>query len=1095
MPKLNLESLNEERLKKSVDSGIFASGQIIHQEGRVEVVDLRDDSAQCIVQDKHPYRVELKVANKFLYLKCDCRYASRGVICEHDIAACLAIRSALEQRLPPTWRNQVNRVLDTFPSPTRKTAAVPYLLFFSLQENQSYNFPGWKIVVFQLPLGGLANRPEHFDEQNVQEFLNNNPKQASFLRNPHNILIPEECHNASPESVTLANLIIEWDRLHNFTGGIFPIDEYLTMVANLQAELYLGNSHHPLNRKIHAIPETGSLYLSLNSNPDGIRIRAKLVYADQSLELKKEFQQETIFISNAPIWLIIGDSLIKLADQSQNDLLQSFLDSAEIVIPNRDVEIFQRKYYQSLAEKLPMDGELVDWQTIESPLIRRVYLFEDESEIQAEFRLAYNEIEVAYHPSLPEQTLVHKPNTWTLWRVKRLPEEEKVAFEELISPTYGLKRAPNPVKPNRLCLRARVNPVDFLLNAVPRLIANNFEVFGEEELKTTRVNRNIPTIAFQVSSGIDWFDVKAVVNFGEIEVSLKDIRRILRKKEHFIKLQDGTIGAIPDEWLERYKHLFSLGNETDDGIRLARHHIGLLDQVLDGNQSFVSDADYLSYRQKLLNFSGIAPIPLPDNFIGTLRPYQKAGYDWLHFLHNFQFGGCLADDMGLGKTIQILVFLAGIKEGLHQNISQQAEITAPMEVQEHQTASMIVVPRSLLVNWQRESARFTPGLTILEYFSPGRQKDLGMFDQYDVVITTYGIMLRDLATLKNYPFHYIILDESQAIKNPISQTARAARMLQSRHRLVLTGTPVENSTEELWSQFAFLNPGLLGSHEYFRTEFMAPIERKGDENTTETLRKLVYPFIMRRTKDQVAPELPPRTERILYCDMEPAQRKLYLRMRDYYRGIILGMLDTEGLNGTRFRILEGLLRLRQISNHPLLVDGKFRGESGKFELLTETIQTLHAEGHKALIFSQFVQMLRIVRNRLELDNIPHLYLDGHTRNRMELVDTYQNSPDIPFFLISLRAGGQGLNLTAADYVIHIDPWWNPAVEMQASDRTHRIGQEKPIFIFKMITRDTVEEKIIQLQDRKKSLVNQLITTESSFFKSLTEEDIHNLFTD
>jgi non-specific serine/threonine protein kinase len=338
-----------------------------------------------------------------------------------------------------------------------------------------------------------------------------------------------------------------------------------------------------------------------------------------------------------------------------------------------------------------------------------------------------------------------------------------------------------------------------------------------------------------------------------------------------------------------------------------------------------------------------------------------------------------------------------------------------------------------------------------------------------------------------------MLDESQAIKNPQALTSKAARSLRANHRLVLTGTPVENSTMELWSQFAFLNPGLLGSMEYFKETFVNPIEKKNDEATAQFLRKMIYPFILRRTKDQVAPELPPRTERILYCDMEPAQRKLYNKLRDYYRGLLLGMIETDGMNHARMKVLEGLLRLRQVSNHPRLVEEKYRGESAKFELLIETLETLRAEGHKALVFSQFVQMLRLVRGALDARGIPYLYLDGRTHDRQERVDTFQNDPNYPFFLISLKAGGLGLNLTAADYVIHIDPWWNPAVEMQATDRTHRIGQDKPVFVYKMITRDSVEEKILRLQEHKKELVESLITTEGSFFKSLNEEDINVLF--
>jgi len=309
----------------------------------------------------------------------------------------------------------------------------------------------------------------------------------------------------------------------------------------------------------------------------------------------------------------------------------------------------------------------------------------------------------------------------------------------------------------------------------------------------------------------------------------------------------------------------------------------------------------------------------------------------------------------------------------------------------------------------------------------------------------------------------------------------------------MTGTPVENNTFELWAQFAFVMPGLLGSLDYFKDEFVKPIEKASDEQTAQTLRKMVYPFILRRTKEQVAPELPPRTERVVYCDMKPAQQRFYFKIRDRYRDLLLGMIAKEGLDKSRLKILEGLLRLRQISNHPKLVDPQFHGDSGKMEVLLDTLETLYSETHKALVFSQFVQMLYLVRTELDVRGIPYAYLDGNTRDRQAQVDRFQNDPNVPFFLISLKAGGVGLNLTAADYVIHIDPWWNPAVERQASDRTHRIGQDKPVFIFKLITRDSVEEKILQLQEKKKELVEKLITTEGSFFKDLTPEDVQALF--
>jgi non-specific serine/threonine protein kinase len=347
--------------------------------------------------------------------------------------------------------------------------------------------------------------------------------------------------------------------------------------------------------------------------------------------------------------------------------------------------------------------------------------------------------------------------------------------------------------------------------------------------------------------------------------------------------------------------------------------------------------------------------------------------------------------------------------------------------------------------------------------------------------------------LKEYEFDTAILDEAQAIKNPLSESAKAARQLKCRHRLTLTGTPVENNTLELWSQFAFLNPGLLGSADYFREGFTGPIERENDEEAVKTLRRLVYPFILRRTKDQVALDLPPRSEKILWNEMEPEQRRLYTQTRDEYRALILKMIEDKGIKDARFRILEGLLRLRQICNHPRLVKPGYQGGSAKLDALLETIETLQAEGHKALIFSQFVQMLRIVERELKKAKIPYAYLDGSTVNRQARVDAFQTDEKIRVFLISLKAGGVGLNLTAADYVIHIDPWWNPAVEMQATDRAHRIGQDKPVFVYKLMMRDSVEEKILQLQDRKRNLVKQLIATEAGFFKSLTADDIRSLF--
>ncbi len=1098
MPKLSLETLNEDRIRKAVDRKIFELGQNLFQQGRVQVRDIKDQVAQCVVQDKRPFDVEIKVANNYLYLKCACRYAYRGTVCEHEVAACLAVREVLRQRQPAKWRAQLNRLIDTWQTIPRRKAAVPYLLFFSLQDTSAAGLKSWKIVPYQLPLSALPKElrgsETGFNEDSLAKITETTPGLIAQIKTPYHELDAAGCLNCSYEGVRIANILIERVRAHLYYFNLeFPLEDFLTLIASTQSPIYLGEPDNPLQRALRILVQPGELRLNLTRDSDGLHIHARINLPDRTIDLKSNDRPGSIrVIQYSPLWLLIGQNLIKLGDSVKAEIVNGFLEYPEILIPTKDEGEFLRKHYLPLAEQVPLEGDLVSWETVEEKPIKRVYLSETDGNIQGQLRFCYGSYEVPYDPHGSTETLLRQPNTWTLVRIRRQSGAETSAMEALTSTAYGLKRNPTANQPGVVQLRARLHPIDFLLHHVPRLAQDGYEVFGEERIKTARVNRNTPTISIQVSSGIDWFDVKAEVSFGDLEVSLKDIRRAIRKKERYIKLTDGTIGEIPEEWLEKYKHLFGLGEETQEGVRLSRHHQTLLDQALDNTESVQADAEYYRRREELRNFSGITPRPLPSGFVGELRPYQKAGFDWLHFLHEYHFGGCLADDMGLGKTIQALVFFQSLREGGGGNgayaPSAQEQATTPCS-----SANLLVVPRSLLINWQREAARFTPNLRILEYFDSDRPKDFSSFDRADIVITTYGIMLRDIHLLCRYRFNYILLDESQSIKNPLSQTARAARLLQGAHRLVLTGTPVENSTVELWSQFAFLNPGLLGNLEYFKEEFGAPIERRNDEVSAQLLRKLVYPFILRRTKDQVAPELPPRSERILYCDMEPAQRKLYLRTRDYYRGLLLGLFEKEGLGHSRLKILEGLLRLRQISIHPRLMDEKFRGESGKFELLLETLETLQSEGHKALVFSQFVSMLRIVRHSLDERKIPYAYLDGRTKNRQEQVDAFQTNSELPFFLISLRAGGLGLNLTAADYVIHIDPWWNPAVEAQATDRTHRIGQDKPVFIYKLITRDSVEEKILLLQERKKNLVDQLISTDTDFFKDLSTDDVMVLF--
>ena len=1080
MARLTAESFNIDRLRNTAGRTIYDQGEGHYKKGLVQVDEVSEQSAICFVNTpRFTNRVEIWISEGYLRFHCDCRYAARGLICDHDVAAALSIRDYLRSHPSTRWKSQLGQVLQSAREQTRRASAHPYLLFFSLQQNAFPGYSSWKIVPYTLQANVLpveAISPDQLqDSAALKGLIESSPELTPLLKNPYNPINPERCANCPPEVVVLANILIERARAYPYYYTSFPLADYLALAAATSSPIFLGSAQSPLAKTLCILPQAGEAHITMKHDDQGLHLNASIDLGQEQRILKKG---DVEILCSSPLWALYDRYLFKVENGGKAALLSHWLTNPEVDVPPEDESEFLERYYLPLAEHLHLEGDLVSWEEIEADPTPRLYLSDNQGTLKVDLRIAYGLHELPYDLRLPNESLSRKADSWTLVRVHRRPDREERFFNTLSSNAYGLKRAPKPAPASEFQLRARVNVVDFLLHYIPRLTKDGFEVYGEEQLKNVRVNRSMPSISFHVSSGIDWFDVKTVINFGDLQVSLKDVRRVLRKRERYVKLADGTIGEIPEEWIERYRHLFGLGEDTGEGVRLSNHHLTLIDQLLAGADRASGDAEFERRRQRLRDFSGIRPKELPRGFTGELRPYQKAGYDWLHFLKDFDFGGCLADDMGLGKTIQALVFLQSLYE-------DQPAGACP--------ASLVVVPRSLLINWQREAERFTPNLRILEYFEPNRSRDSATFEQQQVIITTYGVMLRDIERLRKYTFNYIVLDESQSIKNPLAQTAKAARLLNAHHRLVLSGTPIENSTTELWSQFAFLNPGLLGSLDYFKTEFITPIEKKGDVQAAQFLRKMVYPFILRRTKDQVAPELPPRSERILFTEMEPAQRKLYARTRDYYRGVLMGMLESEGLNNTRMKILEGLLRLRQISNHPHLVDDKFRGDSGKFELLIETLETLRAEGHKALVFSQFVQMLRLVRRALDERKIPYAYLDGHTQDRQARVDAFQQDDRLPFFLISLKAGGLGLNLTAADYVIHIDPWWNPAVEMQATDRTHRIGQDKPVFVYKLITRDSVEEKILQLQERKRSLVDQLITTEESVFKNLTVEDVRVLF--
>jgi superfamily II DNA or RNA helicase len=579
------------------------------------------------------------------------------------------------------------------------------------------------------------------------------------------------------------------------------------------------------------------------------------------------------------------------------------------------------------------------------------------------------------------------------------------------------------------------------------------------------------TVQARVRSGADWFDLEGTVTYGDTSVSLADVLAAKRRGADVVELADGSMGALPNEWLDRLGPVFAGGESTTNGARFARTQLALLDALLATLPDVDVDAAYEQAREALTAFARITPADPPPSFTGILRPYQRDGLGWLHFLRDFGFGGCLADDMGLGKTIQVLALLD----------TRRSEGHGP---------SLVVVPRSLVYNWRAEAERFAPSLRVADWSGAARDDHDMVPRDVDMVLATYGTLRRDAAMLAEIPFDYVVLDEAQAIKNRGTATAKACRLLQASHRLALSGTPVENRLDELWSLLDFLNPGMLGTS----SRFAASLRAAGNDRVVDAvLSQALRPVILRRTKAAVAPELPPRLEGTLEVELEPRQRAFYDQVHKRVRRDVLQQVEEKGLARSRLQVLEGLLRLRQAACHPVLADPR-KGAlpSAKLDALVPALADVVAEGHKALVFSQFTSFLALVRQALDAEGITYEYLDGRTKDRQARVDRFQGDPACPVFLVSLKAGGHGLNLTAADYVYLLDPWWNPAVEAQAIDRAHRIGRTRRVIATRLVAKGTIEEKILALQASKQALADAILSADRGGLASIGREELELL---
>jgi SNF2 family DNA or RNA helicase len=616
---------------------------------------------------------------------------------------------------------------------------------------------------------------------------------------------------------------------------------------------------------------------------------------------------------------------------------------------------------------------------------------------------------------------------------------------------------------------------NWFLDAFEEWKKQDILVLGFNELKNNNLNCHKAKVSVSVNSGIDWFNTSIAVRFGEQNASLKQLHKSIRNKSKYIQLDDGTVGILPEEWIKKFASYFHLGEPVGETIRTSKSNFSEVLQIYESEVlSKETEEELKLYETRFSEFERIQEVAVPSTLLTPLRDYQKHGLNWLNFLDEFNFGGCLADDMGLGKTIKIIAF----------NLSQRKK--------QKNNTNLVVVRTSLVFNWQDEVAKFAPSIQIHTNYGTARVNDVREFDNYEIVLTTYGMLLSDITVLKEYHFNYIFLDESQTIKNPESQRYKAARMLKSRNKIILTGTPVENNTFDIYGQISFACPGLLGNKQYFKDIYSIPIDKFSNSQRASELQKKISPFILRRTKKQVALELPDKTEMVIFCEMGEEQRRVYDRYEKELRDFIANK-NEDDLAKNRMHVLTGITKLRQICNSPaLLKEEDFRGEfSSKIDVLMEQIES-KSTNHKILIFSQFVTMLDLIKKELVAREMKFEYLTGQTKDRASKVNGFQTDDTVRVFLISLKAGGTGLNLTEADYVYIVDPWWNPAVENQAIDRTHRIGQKNKVVAVRLICPDSIENKIRKLQESKTNLANDLIKTDASILKSLSKQDLIGL---
>lgn len=810
--------------------------------------------------------------------------------------------------------------------------------------------------------------------------------------------------------------------------------------------------------------------LYFKKTPAGVNYQLKLREGRQIWRISGR-QVEAIV--NNPAWIMAAYKLYRI-DHLNGYLVKPFRDRDEVNIPAASVITYFRSFILRVASKVEIEAdgfEVQQFGQLDFCQIEAVrHLFEDRWVLAVQMQ--YLNTLFGWNDSRPQRTSLEiQADEVRIVQIKRNFAAEQSFLNQLTD--LGLAPSPDGSHYQLTDEAYTADPMGMLAWLIQHqaVLRQAGFTIGTPQVDGQEICLQEAHLELKVDTASnDWFDIHGIIQLGDYSFPFLALARHIREGNRFYTLPDGQIFVIPEEWMHRYRDIAGLSQKNGDTLRLTKSQYTLLSSIgVDVPESMGPEEDY----------------PAPTQLRAQLRPYQLEGFRWLAHLYNQQLGACLADDMGLGKTLQTIAALLYAKNCKAERQAIKTEAPAASQLDLFAPAqdldflqplnALIILPASLLYNWEREIKQFAPSLSVCQHTGPRRHKDARILQRYDVVLTTYQTALRDEDLLATIAFEYIVLDESHQIKNRESKVFKSLSSLIAAHKISLSGTPIENSLSDLWSQMQFINPDLLGSFPFFQKEFMGPIERYQDEDKKAKLRQLVQPYLLRRTKEEVAKDLPPLSTQVFYTEMTPDQHKLYEKEKAAARNYLL---DNFQANSGQYRILvvQTLTKLRQLVNHPSLLHADYEKDSGKFNDVIEQWSVIRKSGHKVLFFSSFVQYLELFRSAFQQMNEPFAWLTGDLspKERQQAIDSFQNNPDVTTFLISIKSGGAGLNLTAADYVFILDPWWNPTTEQQAIARAHRIGQNKSVFALKFITKGSIEEKILLLQEKKSQLAEDII---------------------